>query len=130
MQPAAAVDTRPLARRAMMVPWLDTAAVGGISLVLLPLVVLFVARPCSFRRRSGAARVLFNWPHFIGSYRLLYAPARACAVPHRLDLRPGRTGGVRAVRHRGLAGPPRYANLLAVAAGVYLARHYTGQAWG
>jgi hypothetical protein len=132
MQPAAAVDTRPPAPRAMMVPWLDAAAVGGISLVLLPLIVLFVARPL---RASGSGLVLlgvlFNWPHFIASYRLLYATgesvrryrAASIYVPAALT---GYALFAIAVWH----SHPLYANLLALGAGVYLARHYTGQAWG
>jgi len=132
MQPAAAVDTRPLARRAMMVPWLDTGAVGGISLVLLPLVVLFVARP--LRASAGGLvllGVLFNWPHFIGSYRLLYATGESVRRYRTASIYvPAALAGYALFAHRGLAGPPVYREPAGGGGGGYLARHYTGQAWG
>jgi hypothetical protein len=132
MLPAAAVETRPPARRAMMVPWLDAAAVGGLSLVLLPLLLLLMARPIR-ASTSGLVLlgVLFNWPHFIASYRLLYATGESVRRHRAASIYvPAALAGYALFAVTVWQSHPLYANLLAVAAGVYLARHYTGQAWG
>jgi hypothetical protein len=116
-----------------MAPWLDALAVGGASLLVLPALLLLV--PGSLRTFAGSSLVLlgvlFNWPHFIASYFLLYAskqsvvrhPFAAIHVPLLLGVYT-LVAVIVAGRH------PLPANLLVVASGVYLARHYTGQAWG
>jgi hypothetical protein len=133
--PLAAVSAAPpqAPPRAVMAPWFDALAVGGASLLILPALLLLV--PGSLRTFAGGSLVLlgvlFNWPHFIASYFLLYAskqsvarhPFAAIAVPLILAVYT-LAAVIVAGQH------PLPANLLVVASGVYLARHYTGQAWG
>lgn len=134
MQPAvsreAAADSAP---RAVLAPWLDALLVGGASLVALPLLVLLSDRPV--KQVAGGTLVLlgvlFNWPHFVASYHLLYA-TRASIRGHRVAsiYVPAFLLAYACFAVGVSAWQPLFLNLLLVTSGVYLARHYTGQAWG
>jgi hypothetical protein len=134
MPPAAVHEaTSPAPARAVLAPWLDVLVVGGASLVLLP--ILLVVAPASMRAFAGGTLVLlgvlFNWPHFIASYFLLYA-SKETIRRHRVAAIhvPVLLGLYTAAAVIVARSQPVFANLLIVVSGVYLARHYTGQAWG
>ena len=62
----------------MITPLVDTLCCGGVSLVVVPLVLLYVwSRPeqidFSFHVNDLLITSIFiNWPHFMASYRILY----------------------------------------------------------
>jgi hypothetical protein len=121
------------APRAVLVPWLDALLVGGASLVVLPLLLLLTERPV--KEVAGGTLVLlgvlFNWPHFVASYHLLYA-TRASIRGHRAAsiYVPAFLAAYALFAVSISAAQPLFLNLLLITSGVYLARHYTGQAWG
>jgi hypothetical protein len=119
------------ARRAMFTPTLDALLVGGASLVVLPMLVALATRPWKGNDHGAlfVGGILLNWPHFMASYGVLYGqrdarrqhPLATLWVPAALAL----------YCVTALALPsPLMGNALIVVGGLYLARHYTGQAWG
>jgi hypothetical protein len=120
--------------RAMISPLVDAACVGGLSIAVCWALWLFGPRPFEKHAPAILAYLLtlgITWPHFLASYRLLYA-SRESVLTYRVAsiYFPAALAayGVFAV----IVSPaePRYEELLVVAAAVYLARHYTGQTWG
>jgi len=114
---------------AITIPWLDAFCVGGFSFLLVP--VFFVVGPEVFFEKILVLTIAINMPHFIASYRLLYQRREmieryrwaAIYVPCALLAYAG--GSLALVPVTVL---PVY--VLLVGSGVYLAWHYTGQAWG
>jgi hypothetical protein len=121
-------------RRAMVSPLVDLACIGGLSILVSGALLLFC--PVPFDRHVPellpyALTAGITWPHFLASYRLLYA-TRESVLTYRVAAIyfPAALAayGLFAV----LASPanPVHLHFLEIAAGVYLARHYTGQTWG
>ena len=130
---------------AIFSPALDVLLTGGFSIIILgtyTAYALATGTPGQARINLGdliILQALINWPHFMASYRLLYATPEirnrhrfaSYAVPALLIAlgafavfggdQPA-TGGV-SIRED-------VTDLLFLIAGVYLAWHYTGQAWG
>jgi hypothetical protein len=124
----------PRARPSMVSPVIDTLCVGGLSILVC--VGLIVAGPVPLDEHlpSLVPYVLtaaITWPHFMASYRLLYA-TRDSVLTYRVASLyfPFALAayGVFAI----LRSPVTtvHVSLLSLAASVYLARHYAGQTWG
>jgi len=137
--------TRVAAAGSIFTPLVDALAVGGLSIIVLgayTVYALATGTPGEERINLGDLvifQALLNWPHFMASYRLLYATPEvrdrhkfaSYGVPLLL-LALGAfavfgadqpTAGVVFVRE-----DITYA--LWLIAAFYLAWHYTGQAWG
>lgn len=121
-------------RPAITTPFWDAFLTGGLSIVGMSAVLaylLLAGRPIAFADADWIAlTILVNSTHFMASYRLLYS-SRAEIAAHRWS-----TIGVPVLLFGTLVGaafvPVRdmvYAQLLFLSS-VYLAWHYTGQAWG
>lgn len=121
-------------RAAITTPFWDALLTGGLSLVGMAGVlfaVLVLGREVAFTEADWIAlTILVNSTHFMASYRLLYS-SRAEILAHRWS-----TIGVPALLLGTLVGaafsPLRntvYAWLVLLSS-IYLAWHYTGQAWG
>lgn len=119
--------------RALLLPSVDLLLTGGASLIVLAVILAMGIHPLN-RFDLGTLVVfgiLINWPHFIASYRLLYATnervqrhrAASIYVPAVLGLY-----SVYAVVM--VSDQPVHTQLLILAGSIYLARHYTGQVWG
>ena len=114
---------------AITTPWLDAFCVGGFSFLLVP--VFFAVGPEVFFEKILFLTIAINMPHFIASYRLLYQRREMIAryrwaaiyVPCGLLAYAGVSLALVPVTVL-----PVY--VLLVGSGVYLAWHYTGQAWG
>jgi hypothetical protein len=120
-------------RRAMVSPVVDVASVGGLSLVVCLAFILFGT--AGYHRAGPLLPYLLTatitWPHFASSYRLLYA-SRESIITYRkasiyFPLALAAYAAFALVRSPTTAV---HIQILNLAAGVYLARHYTGQAWG
>jgi hypothetical protein len=120
--------------RAMITPAIDVAAVGGLSIVVAAALLASTRVPVDRHTPPFAAYLLTAavvWPHFAVSYRLLYATResirryRAASVFFPLAL-----AGFGAFAVLRSSTTSVYADLMSLVASVYLARHYTGQAWG
>lgn len=120
---------------ALVTPFWDGLTVGGLSLIgmcsALSYVYLFGGEVGDFDKFDWIIlSILINSTHFMASYRLLYysreharaAPWAAIYVPLIL---------IALLVYR-LAGPGRetLADGILLASSLYLAVHYTGQAWG
>jgi hypothetical protein len=114
-------------------PALDAALGGGASILLVA--ILLAAGPISSSpqviARFAILSILVNWPHFMGSYKVLYG------TPGALKRHPFATLWVPiglalyAICAAALYGrEPLLFHAFHAAAAVYLAWHYTGQAWG
>jgi len=131
-------------RKAIHAPWIDLLGCGGLSILVCAGVLgWFAVQPPSPEVFSLSAfamlSLLLNYPHFMASYRILYAsrenvlryPWSSLWVPALLVLAvaasaflPQPADAEPALIH------PTTVGLLFAAAAVYLAWHYTGQAWG
>ncbi len=119
--------------RAMIAPSIDLLCVGGLS-VLVTGALLFGTKSFDHRVPSFVPYALtaaITWPHFLSSYRLLYATRERILTYRKASLYfPA------ALAAYGLFAVVRspvtalHVHLLALVAAVYLARHYTGQTWG
>ena len=118
----------------MTTPSLDFAAVGGLSIAVAAALLLTTRVPFDRSAPPLVAYLLTAcvvWPHFLASYRLLYATResvlryRSASIHFPLALLA--VGAFAVVRAE---TTPAYVNFLSLVAAVYLARHYTGQAWG
>lgn len=133
---AGATPAAGTGRRAILTPELDLLLVGGLwILVALPLLIGGVPELLA-GSRAGEALFWLTWlinvPHFMASYRLLYGsreqvrrhPWAAFYVPGLL--------AAWCVAAAVLAGRGDLRLLVALqgVSGIYLAWHYTGQAWG
>jgi hypothetical protein len=123
----------PTRGRALVTPWVDTLCVGGASLVAAGL-LFWPGAPSLAAVGVGGTLVLhgiINWPHFMASYRLLYAS--------RGTVRKHRTAAIwvpAVIAAYGLVALllwQHHSWLVALLSGLsalYLGRHYTGQTWG
>jgi hypothetical protein len=140
VQPAALASPRSI-----ISPAIDLACCGGLSLVAFTLflgyrLTLGIQTPDRFDLGEiTLVAALVNWPHFMASYRLLYS-SRVQITRHKWASIgvPAVLLGVMAVA---LATPgsqepgklfvnPRIGLVLMLVSHLYLAWHYTGQAWG
>lgn len=122
------------APRAMVSPVVDVACIGGISIVVCAAILLFGPTPFDEHVPSLLPYVLtvgITWPHFLASYRLLYA-TRESVLTYRVAsvYFPAALAAYGAFAVVTARSNPVHLHLLEIAAGVYLARHYTGQTWG
>jgi len=127
-------EVAPARPRAILTPTLDVLIVGGLWILLgLPLLLIPLSPELEewCGRNSIFLTSLINVPHFIASYWLLYSsreqtrryPYAAFVVPALLVL----YGVVALALHHEL---PELVMALQGTAAIYLAWHYTGQAWG
>jgi hypothetical protein len=127
-------------KRAILTPWVDLLCCGGLSIpVALGFLLWAHFSPPEDVRFDFEAFVilsaLVNYPHFMASYRLLYGslanvrrhPWAALVVPAAL-VAVGLAGHLAADGASLVHG--RVVATLGAVAAVYLAWHYTGQAWG
>ncbi len=113
--------------------WTDWASVGGLALFILIPLLLFpsVESLLTGASLASALHIAVNFPHFIASYRIIYASREriwryrnaTIVVPFLLLI-----GSVFALSQSGENG--LYVHLLVVASGLYIGIHYTGQTWG
>ena len=122
-----------MTERALLTRRLDLFCVGGASIVV---VLVALALPFPLQPGLGASAVLIthalvNWPHFMASYRVLYA-SRETVARHRLAAIafPAALALYAAYAAATWSTDPTHVQLLQLASAVYLARHYTGQTWG
>lgn len=116
-------------------PWVDTAAIGGLSVAFLIFLLLFDPEWSrqQLTEKFIILTALFNWPHFMATYSLLYKskqtvkryPWPAIWMPLALAA----TCAV-AVLAQTMVGFEWSLRALTFMAGGYLAWHYTGQTWG
>lgn len=124
---------RTTAARAILTPPLDVALTGGISIVAILALILLPLPPLA---QLGASSTLvlqaaINWPHFMGSYALLYS-SRESVEKHRFA---AIWIPLALVAYTGFAfatwkSQPFHVMALQWVGAIYLARHYTGQTWG
>ncbi len=121
---------------AIISPSVDTWLVGGFMSSVLILFLLFGARvPAELILwNSAVLTVLLNGTHFMASYRLLYvSKAQVLRYKAAAIYLPAALIGYAATALWAVSLNDQYAwmvdSLLAVTA-LYLALHYTGQAWG
>lgn len=120
---------------AITTPFWDGVLVGGLSLGGMSAALAFVHLTEGFGRAFDKSdwvvlSILVNSTHFMASYRLLYtsrdplrtSPWAALYVPVLL--------GVLLVWRVGGPGDAALADGILLVASLYLAVHYTGQAWG
>lgn len=111
----------------------DVWLLGGFS-ILSVLIVFALPRDVAFYKSQAGAlfsllSIAVNWPHFMASYRLLYS-SREHVFAHRFAA-VYIPALLLSYALFALSSPnPVHTNLFIVGSGVYLARHYTGQAWG
>jgi hypothetical protein len=124
---------RGASRAAISTPLLDGLLCGGLAFFAMAgiLVAGALGHPVAFEpERWFALTVLVNSPHFLASYRVLYAsPARIRAHPYASMVVPfGLLSilGATAISDR----PDPIVEGLVLAASIYLAWHYAGQTWG
>lgn len=116
-----------------MSPAIDAFCVGGASIFVIAALLLL---PLPSPARIGAGGVLavgalLNWPHFMASYRLLYASAATIRAHSLASIWfPAALGLYTVVGVTAWTRQPIHLRLLECVATLYLARHYTGQTWG
>jgi hypothetical protein len=128
-------------------PRIDFWMTGGISIIVMCLLLVYAVAQGGAATTDKSALIgsalifqaLINWPHFMGSYSLLYRPIEnlrkyplaTIYVPMALLL--GIAVAVAAGEQgagQGVAVNQDVATFLWLGAAFYLAWHYTGQAWG
>jgi hypothetical protein len=139
---------RPVASRrpAILTPGIDALSGGGLSIALILPVLIYrivfggeISLAVSVQQYVVLSAIL-NWPHFMASYRLLYSsmenarrfPAASLYVPAGLLVL---FVAALMTRNQGVSiscldGRLRLADFMLLFASLYLAWHYTGQAWG
>jgi hypothetical protein len=120
-------------------PALDTALVGGLSFVFFALCILLSLLGLSTVPselvvwNSAVLTILLNGSHFVASYRLLYSShelvtrykSASMYVPIGLILYT-----IFALYIAASTGNGEFINVMLTISSLYLALHYTGQAWG
>ncbi len=134
-----------LTQRAIFTPLSDLLLTSGISIVVTLGAIVFVLATGEYGTDDKAIlpklfilQVLLNWPHFLVSYKILYSrlenlriyPLATLIVPVILIA----IAGASMMPAFGGSGPTamnlEISYALWVFAALYLAWHYTGQAWG
>ncbi|MCA1665270.1 MAG: hypothetical protein LC659_13575, partial [Myxococcales bacterium] len=119
--------------RAIIAPVVDALTTGGLAFIGLAVLMLVAVGPIAARARPAlfVLGIALNWPHFIASYRVLYA-SRDSVMRHRMasiyfpaalalyTMFAILTWSTSALHYR----------VIIFIGSVYLARHYTGQVWG
>ncbi len=130
----AAAFPAPVDRRAMITPAVDALCIGGLSLVACVALLLFA--PVPFDRHVPALVPYLltagvTWPHFLASYRLLYATRESIATYRLASVYfPLALFACAAFALARASVTPVWIDLFSLVAAVYLARHYAGQTWG
>jgi hypothetical protein len=120
-------------------PTIDTALVGGLSFVFFALCILLSLIGLSTVPSelvlwdSAVLTILLNGSHFIASYRILYGSnelvrrykSASVYVPIGLILYTAFSLYIASSM-----GNAEFVNILLIVSSLYLALHYTGQAWG
>jgi hypothetical protein len=118
----------------MISPLVDTLCIGGLSIAVTVLLIAFVPVPFDKHVPVLVPYLLtagITWPHFLSSYRLLYATRESIVTYRRASIYfPAALGAYCVFAVVSSATHPMHVQLLSLAAGVYLARHYAGQTWG
>src|SRR5262245_4004550 len=127
------IPTMVATERAILTRPLDLALTGGISIVAVLALVLLPLPPLG---QLGASTTLMlqaaiNWPHFMGSYALLYS-SRESVEKHRFAAIwvPLALGVYTLFAFAMWRSQPVHNLAMQWIAAIYLARHYTGQTWG
>jgi hypothetical protein len=115
--------------------WVDALATGGASIVLAVALLMSsdwgadIASQRVDPRKLLLLQVLVNAPHFAASYFLLYGgqPRRH---PWSAFYMPALLVAYCVFALTQASATSRWVDGLSIVAGVYLAWHYTGQAWG
>ena len=106
---------------------------GGLALVGLAILLLVAGGPIAERARPAlfALGIALNWPHFIASYRVLYA-SRDSALRYKTAsiYFPAALALYALFAILTWSTHPLHYHVIIFVGSVYLARHYTGQAWG
>ncbi len=118
----------------MITPAVDAICIGALSILVCGALAAFGPRP--FDKHVPAIVPLLltvgiTWPHFLSSYRLLYATRESVLTYRRASIYfPLALGayGVFAIVRAPANGI--HVQILNLVASVYLARHYAGQTWG
>lgn len=117
----------------MVSPAVDFVCIGGLSLAVCLGLWLFGEVPFDQQvpaLLTYALTVGITWPHFLSAYRLLYANRESVFTYRVASIYfPAAliAYGVFALTQ---VPDPTHVQILSLTAGVYLARHYTGQTWG
>src|SRR4026208_1724508 len=137
--PTAIATEAPAAGRAIFSPTLDFLCVGGIGICALAAIALSPRDFASYAYWPGTIlglQILFNFPHFIASYRLLY---QSKEIVYRYKWAsiylPIVLGSflLFSLIHPVVFREPvndKYSHLADLISGMYLAAHYGGQTWG
>lgn len=131
----ASVAPSPWERRpaAIATPALDALLGGGASLLVIAVLLVLTPRLVApvMAQAFLPLSVLLNWPHFAASYHLLYGtPGAAAKHPYAAKYVPALLIAYAAVAMALHGRAPILLQALHAAAAMYLAWHYTGQAWG
>jgi hypothetical protein len=130
-----AAIARPLpSRHAIVSPVVDTICVGGLSIVATLGLLAFVPAPLDKHFPTLAVLLLsalVTWPHFLSSYRLLYSSRESILTYRKASIFfPAVIAAYGVFAISRASADKAYMNLMWLIAGVYAARHYTGQTWG
>ena len=114
-------------------PWVDTLAIGGLSLLVLVPLLLSGRADFSLVSLGSQATIaaLVNMPHFLASYRMVYR-SKEMVLRHKwasIYIPLLLLAYVVVAIYLSQYTPAMVSLLLAVSS-IYLAWHYTGQAWG
>jgi hypothetical protein len=130
----ASAISSPAPAKAMISPSIDTLSIGGLSIAVTVGMLAFGPVPFDKHVPAIVPYLLtagITWPHFLSSYRLLYATRESILTYRRASIYfPAALGAYGLFAVAMSAAHPVHVNLLSLAAGVYLARHYAGQTWG
>jgi hypothetical protein len=144
-EPTPSVSVAALAPKAVVSPWFDGLAIGGLSIVVMvAILAVFPSwhggttlepplRPLldNVSEAFIVFTALLNWPHFLATYVMVYRSKESVMkYPVATIWMPLLLGLYCAGATIAGAWTPIPARLAAFAAGSYLAWHYTGQQWG
>jgi hypothetical protein len=127
---------QPTKRKAITTFWGDVLLIGGFSVVfclIISVLPVHFGEPMmqTDKRIFFVLTLLFNWPHFMASYRLIYVGRDATTKHPWATVRIPALLIFLTVLATALSTWSLYLNgLLAAIAFAYLAWHYTGQTWG
>jgi hypothetical protein len=119
--------------RAIVAPWLDASTTGGLALVGLALLLLLPGGPVAAQARPTlfVLGIALNWPHFIASYRVLYSSRESVRRYRAASIYfPAAVALYAIFATLTWSTSPIHYHVIIFVGSVYLARHYTGQAWG
>jgi hypothetical protein len=118
---------------AIVSPTLDALLGGGASLIAIAVIFVLPTHVASswWAQAFLPLSVLLNWPHFAASYHLLYTmPGAAAKHPFATKYVPVLLIAYATVAILVYSRAPILLQAFHSVAAMYLAWHYTGQAWG